>query len=198
MVSEIEEIDLGGTDDKIWQWPMGILLVGSSEPRIIAITRILRAIIAACKRGPIMGTECALKPIVGDLTCHPEQLLILGHCHGGNHFFHVGIARNFCVKPHELPDTPRSTAQSGSVVKGERTLEALVLMSTVSTISATLSVTDMRMRGIKPLVGLATEYVAFKQNSWAPVGQKPAPAGLDIEYCPQLSSSDSHPLDDLG
>ena len=117
VISEIHEIDLGGADDKIRQRPESVLLIGSSEPRIVAIPRILRSVVAARKRGPIAGTQGAVQPVVGDLTCHPEQLLILGGCHGGDHFLLVCISCNFCVETHELPDTPRSAAQSGSAVQ---------------------------------------------------------------------------------
>src|SRR5262249_14655772 len=158
-------------DDEVRQWSKNVLLVGSGKPRIVAILRVRRSVVAASKCCPIVPTQRAVELVVDDLSCHPEQLFAFGNGHCSDHCLDICISCNLGVKSHELTYAPRCTMQSSSTVQRKRTLETLILGGTTSAISACLGVANVRMRRIKCMVSLTAEDVALKQNHWSSVGQ---------------------------
>src|SRR5512135_1898621 len=105
-----------------------------------------------------------MEAVMGNFSCHGAQLFIFRNSHRVDQRFHVAVSCNFCVEAHYLTYAPGRTSEGRFTIKSQRKLKTIVLISSVSSVSAGCPVTYVRIRRVELTSSFTAEYVALEKN----------------------------------
>ena len=132
------------------------------QPDVIPVDGIVRPVITARKRRPIVSLQRCGKSRAAEEGCHGCQLAVFRIGHGGNHIFHVLEASAGIVHSHNLADSPGRALQRGVTIFIDGECQAVILVGTPSAISAWGGVADIAVVVLS--VGQPVKDVSLKQD----------------------------------